>query len=50
LVESDVIATVIFEVNMVAHNKNWVIDFGATRHICVDRGVFSSYSSVDDGE
>ena len=35
---------------MVAHNKNWVIDSGATRHICADRGAFSSYSSVDDGE
>ena len=27
-----------------------MIDFGATRHICADRGAFSSYSSVDDGE
>ena len=35
---------------MVAHNKNWVIDSGATRHIYADRGAFSSYSSVDDGE
>ena len=50
LVESDIIAAVISEVNMVAHNKNWVIDSGATRHICADRGAFSSYSSVDDGE
>ena len=50
LVESDIIADVISEVNMVAHNKNWVIDSPATRHICADRGVFSSYSSVDDGE
>jgi len=35
---------------MVAHNKNWVIDSEATRHICADRGAFSSYSSVDDGK
>ena len=35
---------------MVAHNKNWVIDSGATRHICADRGALSSYSSVDDSE
>ena len=35
---------------MVAHNKNRVIDSGATRHICANRGAFSSYSSVDDGE
>ena len=37
LVESDIIAAVISEVNMVAHNKNWVIDSGATRHICAAR-------------
>ena len=30
LIESDIIAAVIFEVNMIAHNKNWVIDSGAT--------------------
>ena len=35
---------------MVAHNKNWAIVSGATRHICADRGAFSSYSSIDDGE
>ena len=50
LVESDIITVVISEINMVAHNKNLVIDSGATRHICADIGVFSSYSSVDDGE
>ena len=48
-VESDIIAAVISKVNIVVHNKNWVIDSGATRHICADRGAFSSYSSVDDG-
>ena len=36
LIESDIIAVVISEVNMVAHNKNWVIDSGPTRHICAD--------------
>ena len=30
LVESDIIAAVISEVNMVAHNKNWVIDSETT--------------------
>ena len=50
LVESDIIAALISEVNIVAHNKNWVIDSGATQHICAARGAFSSYSSVADGE
>jgi len=50
LIESDIIVAVISEVNMVAHNKNWVIDSGATWHICVNIGAFFSYSSVDDGE
>ena len=50
LVESDIIADVISEVNMVVHNKNWVIDFETTRHIYAGRGAFSSYSCVDDGE
>ena len=30
LVESDIIAAVSSEVNMVEYNKNWVIDSGAT--------------------
>ena len=42
LVESGIITAVISEVNMVAHNKNWVIDSGATRHICADKGAFLS--------
>ena len=37
LIESDIIAAVISVVNMVAYNKNWVIDSRATRHICADR-------------
>jgi len=30
--------------------NKWLVDSGATRHICAKRNVFSSYSSVGDGE
>ena len=50
LVESDIIAIVISKANMVAHNKNWMIDSEETQYICADRGAFSSYSSIDDSE
>nr|XP_016495334.1 PREDICTED: uncharacterized protein LOC107814434 [Nicotiana tabacum] len=45
---SDIIAGVIFQVNIVAHAKEWVVDFGATRHICANQEVFSSYTPVED--
>jgi len=46
LVESDIITIVISKVSMDALNKNWVIDSGATQHMCADRGAISSYSFV----
>ncbi|XP_019265298.1 PREDICTED: uncharacterized protein LOC109242877 [Nicotiana attenuata] len=44
----DIIAAVISQVNIVAHAKEWVIDSGATRHICANRESFSSYTPVED--
>nr|XP_009771083.1 PREDICTED: uncharacterized protein LOC104221671 [Nicotiana sylvestris]XP_016443499.1 PREDICTED: uncharacterized protein LOC107768859 [Nicotiana tabacum] len=44
----DIIATAISQVNIVAHAKEWVIDYGATRHICANREAFSSYTPVED--
>ncbi|XP_019241307.1 PREDICTED: uncharacterized protein LOC109221296 [Nicotiana attenuata] len=44
----DIIAAVISQVNTVAHAKEWVIDSGATRHICANREAFSSYTPVED--
>jgi len=28
----------------------WVVDSGATQHICANRSAFTSYTSVGDGE
>ena len=50
LVEGDVIAAVISQVNMVAEKKEWVIDSGSTRHICGNRVAFLDYVPVREGE
>lgn len=50
IVKDDVFAAVVSVVNMVAEKKDWVIDSGATRHICGDLKSFSKYTQVKDGE
>ena len=51
LVEGDdVIAAVISQVNMVTSITRWAVDSGATRHICADKNVFTSYKPVGEGE
>ncbi|XP_027151813.1 uncharacterized protein LOC113751866 [Coffea eugenioides] len=40
----DIIVVVISQVNIAANIKEWVVDSGATRHICANREAFSSYS------
>ena len=32
--------------NMAGNPKEWWIDTGATRHICANRSMFSSYTTV----
>jgi len=46
----DTIVTVISQVNLVTNVRKWVVDSGATRYICANRNVFTSYTSVGDGE
>ncbi|XP_071905928.1 uncharacterized protein [Coffea arabica] len=46
----DIIAAVISQVNIAANVKEWVIDSGATRHICANREAFSSYTPIGDDE
>ena len=51
LVEGDdIIAVVISQANMVTNSKNWVVDSGATRHICANKDAFTSYTLVGDDE
>ena len=33
----DIIVAVVSQVNMVTNEKNWVVDFGVTRHICANK-------------
>ena len=51
LVEGDdIIAVVISQANMVTNSKNWVVDSGATRHICANKDAFTFYTPVGDDE
>ncbi|CAH9079575.1 unnamed protein product [Cuscuta epithymum] len=51
LVEGDEIITVVVsQTCLVADVKEWVVDSGATRHICQDKSVFSSYTPIGDEE
>jgi len=38
------------QVNMVTSGKLWMVDVGATMHICGDRSVFTSYTPIREGE
>ena len=35
---------------MVGNTKEWWVDTGATRHICSNKKMFSSYEAINDGE
>ena len=52
MVEGDeqVIVAVVSQVNMVTNVKEWVVDFGATKHICANKESFSTYTPVEDGK
>ena len=44
----DIIDDVVSQANMVTNSKNWVVDYGATRHICANIDAFTSYTPVGD--
>ena len=44
------LSVVVSEANLVGNPKEWWLDTGATRHICADKKMFTSYSLVDNGE
>ena len=42
---------IIFEVNLVGSNpKEWWFDIGATRHVCSDKKMFSTFKPIETGE
>lgn len=41
------LSTIVFEANMVDNPKEWFVDTGATRHVCVDKEMFSSYTPIN---
>ena len=45
------LSAVVSEVNFIGSNtKEWWVDTGATRHVCSDKKMFSSYQTLDNGE
>ncbi|KAG5017293.1 hypothetical protein JHK82_022918 [Glycine max] len=51
LVEGDdIIVAVISQVNVVTNVNKWLVDSGATRHICANKRMFTSYIVMGDGE
>ena len=38
---------VVTDVCMVSHSKGWWIDTGATKHICGDRSLFTTYEETN---
>ena len=51
LVETDeIISAVVVEANLVGNVADWVLDTGASRHLCADKGVFADFEEVAAGE
>ena len=45
------LSAVVSEVNFIGSNtKEWWVDTGATLRVCLDKKMFSSYHSIDNGE
>ncbi|OIT22447.1 hypothetical protein A4A49_55747 [Nicotiana attenuata] len=46
----NIIVAVISQINNVANVRDWVIDSGATMHICANKNELLSYTQVEEGE
>ena len=46
----EIVAVVSFDVSMATNMKDWMVDSGATRHICGNRSAFTSSTIVKEGE
>ena len=38
------------KVSLVTNMKDWMVDYGATRHICGNKSAFTSYTTVKERE
>ncbi|XP_070014739.1 uncharacterized protein [Nicotiana sylvestris] len=45
----DVIAAVVVEANMVVNKTDWILDTGASRHICTNKELFHDFEKSVDG-
>ena len=44
------LSAMVYEVNLVQNTNEWWVDTGATRHICSDKKLFSTYQCVEYGD
>ena len=50
MMESDELAVVVMEISVFTYSKGQWIDTDATKQICGNQNVFSTYTKVDSGE
>ena len=51
LVETnDIIAAVVVETNLVENKVDWVLDTGASRHLCSNKDLFHDFKAVAEGK
>ena len=43
-------SAVIFECNLIQNPNQWWVDTGATRHVCSEKSMFSTYQKFDQKE
>ncbi|XP_074302865.1 uncharacterized protein LOC141637055 [Silene latifolia] len=48
--KDDIIAAVVVEANLVANASDWILDTGASRHLCANKDLFAEFEDVADGE
>lgn len=46
----EIIATVVVEANLVDNKSDWVLDTGASRHLCSNKELFHKLEDVAEGE
>ncbi|XP_074314440.1 uncharacterized protein LOC141649653 [Silene latifolia] len=48
--KDDVITAVVVEANLVANASDWILDTGASRHLCANKDLFDEFEDAADGE